>query len=321
MTRTLVIGLVAGLLAALLATQSAQHEDLGSSRRSSVANLPWTHAASGSRTSINPVSYATRGQVITRVIPGGSSGFRARPAFIYLPPVLRQAPQTKLPVLILLHGTPGRPSRWVQLGAAAQTMDAFAATHGGLAPIVVMPDINGSFLSDTECVHSRRGNVEDYLTRVVPDYVLAHLPVAAPGRQWAIAGLSEGATCSLMLGLRHTSMFSTIGFFSGLASPTVGDTNAPAATIARLFGGSRSKYNHHDPLWLMRHATYPSLAVWLETGTRDRQSQAAAAEVAAVAHNAQVSTVVRSTPGGHEWPVYRTSLRQALPWMWGRIGP
>lgn len=320
LTRALGIGLLAGLLAALVAIQPAQHDDLGSSRRPAAANVPRTHAASGSTTSINPVSYATPG-VISRMIPGGTSGFRPRPAYIYLPPVLSQAPQTRLPVLILLHGIPGGPWQWVQLGALAQTMDAFASAHGGLAPIVVMPDINGSLRSDTECVHSARGNVEDYLTRVVPNWVLTHLPVTAPGRHWAVAGLSEGATCSLMLGLRHSSLFSTIGFFSGLARPTVGRTDNPAATIAQLFGGSRSKYNHHDPLWLMRHATYPSLAVWLESGSRDRHSQAAAAEVAAAARNAHVSTVMRSTPGDHQWSVWQTSLRQAMGWMWGRIGP
>ncbi len=319
LTRALGIGLVAGLLAALAATQPVQHNDLGSLRSSGAANLPLTHPASESRTSINLVSYATHGQVISRVIPGGTSAFPARRAFIYLPPVLRQAPQTRLPVLMLLHGTPGGPADWVQSGAVAQTMDAFATAHGGLAPIVVMPDINGSRGSDTECVNSPRGNAEDYLMRVVPAYVRAHLPVTAPGRHWAVAGLSEGATCSLMFGLRHTSMFSTIGFFSGLARPTVGDTDDPSATTAQLFGGSRYKYNHHDPLWLMRHATYPSLAVWLESGTRDRQTQAAAADVAAAARNAHISSVVRSTPGGHQWPVWQTSLRQAMPWVWGRI--
>jgi S-formylglutathione hydrolase FrmB len=282
LTRTLRIGLVAGLLAALAATQPAQLDGLGPARRPGAANLPGTHAASGASTSISPVSYATAGQVISRVIPGGASGFPARRAFIYLPPVLSQAPQTRLPVLMLLHGSSGRPRDWVQRGAVAQTMDAFAAAHGGLAPIVVMPDINGRLRSDTECVNSPRGNAEDYLVRVVPHYVRAHLPVTAPGRNWVV--------------------------------------DDPAATIARLFGGSRDQYNHHDPLWLMRHATYPSLAVWLEAGTRDRPRQAASADVAAAARKAQVSTVVRSTAGGHQWLVWRTSLRQAMPWMWDRIG-
>ncbi|HEX2895212.1 MAG TPA: alpha/beta hydrolase-fold protein [Marmoricola sp.] len=283
-------------------------------------NLPRTQAAAGSKPSIHLVSYPTQGQVISVAIPGGTTGFRARRASIYLPPVLAQAPQTTLPVLMLLHGVPGRPSSWLDMGGLAQTMDAFAATHGGLAPIVVMPDINGSFRSDTECVNGRLGKVEDYLTRVVPDYVRAHLPAADPGQHWAIAGLSEGATCSLMLGLRHTPLFSTVVFFSGLPRPTVGRTDNAAATIRQLFRGSRSAYNHHDPLWLMRHATYPSLAMWLEAGAQDAQGRASVAAVAAAARNAHAATVVRSTPGSHQWPVWQASLRQAMPWVWARIG-
>ena len=262
---------------------------------------------------------ALRGEVVTRVIPGSASGFRARPAFVYLPPVLRRAPRTKLPVLMLLHGIPGGPADWVRMGGMARILNSFAAAHGGRAPIVVMPDINGARRTDTECVNGPRGNVETYLTRDVPAYLRAHLPVAAPGRHWAIAGISEGATCSLMLGIRHPGLFSTIGFFSGMARPTVGRTDDPAATTAQLFGGSRSAYEHHDPLWLMRHGTYRSLGVWLECGSGDRESKADLAVVAAAARHAGMSTEVRLTAGNHHWPVWQTSLKQYLPWLWRRI--
>ncbi len=47
-----------------------------------------------------------QGTVLSRVIPGGASGFTGRPAWIYLPPILSAHPNTVLPVLELLHGTP-----------------------------------------------------------------------------------------------------------------------------------------------------------------------------------------------------------------------
>lgn len=55
---------------------------------------------------------------------------------------------------MLLHGTPGTPQDWIDGGQAAATADAYAAAHGGRAPILVMPDINGSIDADTECVDS-----------------------------------------------------------------------------------------------------------------------------------------------------------------------
>ena len=44
---------------------------------------------------------------------------------------------------MLLHGTPGDPTDWTDGGLAPATADAWAAEHGGAAPVLVMPDING----------------------------------------------------------------------------------------------------------------------------------------------------------------------------------
>ncbi len=329
--RALRIVLGAALIVVLAAACTAQQSGLAS-RRSSAARPSDARSTSprstGDRSTganraraISAVPRRMDGRLITRVIPGNASAFRARPAFIYLPPILRWAPHTRLPVLMLLHGIPGGPSDWVQKGAVARTMNAFAAAHGGRAPIVVMPDINGSLRTDTECVNGPLGHVETYLTRDVPAYLRAHLPVTPPGRHWGIAGLSEGATCSLMLGIRHPGLFSTIGFFSGMARPTVGNTDDPAATTAQLFGGSASAYRHHDPLWLMRHGTYRSLGVWLECGSGDQEGKAGLALVSAAARPAGMSTQVQLTAGNHHWPVWQTSLKQYLPWLWGRIRP
>lgn len=310
------VAVLVALLTAACTPQLARGRTTGHSRRTS-PTVPSRPRSSPPR-SAEPTGM--RGQLVSRVIPGTSSGFSARPAFIYLPPALHRAPRDPWPVLVLLHGLPGGPADWAQAGGMARTMDAFAGKHGGRAPIVVMPDINGGRTADTECVDGSRGNAETYLTRDVPDYLRAHLPVSLSDRHWAIAGNSEGATCALMLGLRHPSLFSTIGFFSGLSRPTVGETDAPSATVAQLFGGSRSSYDHHDPLWLMRHDAYPTLAAWLECGSQDPPRVDSLASVAAAARHAAIPTVTHVVPGGHEWSVFRASLQQSMPWLWSRIG-
>src|SRR5437764_13987889 len=99
------------------------------------------------------------GIVVSIDIPGRSSGFQARPAQVYLPPAWFDHPRPKLPVVVLLHGTPGTPADWVDGGMAKVTADRWASGHGGVAPIVVMPDVNGSAFADTECVDSARGQV------------------------------------------------------------------------------------------------------------------------------------------------------------------
>ncbi|MCC2732394.1 MFS transporter, partial [Fusicatenibacter saccharivorans] len=71
------------------------------------------------------------------------SNFAARPAMIYLPPAaLSEMPPT-LPVMELMAGQPGSPSRLIDAGNIAAMMDSYAAKHDGLAPIVIAPDQNG----------------------------------------------------------------------------------------------------------------------------------------------------------------------------------
>src|SRR5690348_7224265 len=168
------------------------------------------HAASSPPAVVTPSSAATvPGTLISRKIPGVTSRFAARRAVIYLPPILRTQPHLRLPLLVLLHGTPGGPSDWTELGRLRSTADAFAATNGGRAPVIVMPDINGSPRGDSECIQVLGASIERYLTVDVPRWVRTHLPVNPDQRHWAIGGSSEGGTCGLMLSLRHPAMYPT----------------------------------------------------------------------------------------------------------------
>ncbi len=86
---------------------------------------------------------------ITRVaIAGAKSGFRARPASMYLPPAYLASPRPLLPVLVLIPGQPGGPQDWLVAGTLSKVMDSFAATHAGLAPIVIVPDATGTPLAN-----------------------------------------------------------------------------------------------------------------------------------------------------------------------------
>ncbi len=108
------------------------------------------------------------GQVVPLTVPPTASNFSARQAQVYLPPAWFAKQRPALPVVMLTHGEPGDPSDWAEGGEAPATADAWAAQHRGVAPVLVMPDINGSLTADTECVDSPVGNAETYLTVDVP---------------------------------------------------------------------------------------------------------------------------------------------------------
>lgn len=261
-----------------------------------------------------------RGRLLRVRIPGRTSGFAARAAYVYLPPALVSGKAKDLPVLELLHGTPGSPWDWVTKAGIANILDRFATKHHGEAPVTVMPDINGSQRGDSECVQTPTGNVEQYLTTDVPNWVKARYPVSQSGRRWSIVGISEGGMCSLMLALRHPEEFTTFADLSGLARPTVGRTDDPSTTIRDLFDGSLAAYDQHDPEWLLRHHTYPGMSGWFGFGTREGTVGADERTVSTLAADARIDVNVLAVPGGHSWRMWSAQVRKLLPWIWTRSG-
>src|SRR4051812_2462297 len=85
----------------------------------------------------NPFPAPTRplahGVVELVKVPAPISSFNARPAQVYLPPAWFRNPQPHLPVIELLHGTPGTPEDWTRAGRADVTADRWAAHHAGVA--------------------------------------------------------------------------------------------------------------------------------------------------------------------------------------------
>lgn len=262
------------------------------------------------------------GQVVSLDVPPTASRFSARPTQVYLPPAWFAKDRPPLPVVLLLHGEPGSPQDWIDGGQAQATADAFAAEHGGLAPVLVMPDVNGSLDGDTECVDSPLGEAETYLTVDVPTAVVRLLGTRAPGPGWAVAGLSEGGSCAIMLALRHPDRFGAFGDYGGLVGPRVGDTNTDtASTVAQLFGGSQQAFAAHEPSALLAGRRYPGLAGWFEVGDADAQPLAATRALVPAARAAGIGSCVVIVPGGgHTFAVWSDAFERSLPWMAFRFG-
>lgn len=262
------------------------------------------------------------GQVVPIDLQGTTSGFVPRQAFVYLPPAWFARPRPALPVVLLLHGSPGDPTNWTEGGNAQATADAWAAAHAGVAPVLVMPDINGSVAGDTECVDGPAGNAETYLTVDVPAAVQQSFGTLPTGKDWAIAGLSEGGACSIMLALRHPDKFVAFGDYGGLAGPRVGETNADTAdTVTQLFGGSQQQFAAHEPANLLANQHFPGLGAWFQVGTDDAQPLAATEQLAPLTRAAGISTCVVTVPGaGHTFDVWTAAFRDSLPWMAARLG-
>ena len=125
---------------------------------------------------------ADGGQVSTIALPGTISGFQPRESYVYLPPAYFADNAEPLPVLILMHGVPGGPGDWTLGDRVQGVLNAYAAEHNGIAPVVVMPDASGGQVSNPLCTDSNLGKVGTYLSQDVPNAIApVHSPPARSG--------------------------------------------------------------------------------------------------------------------------------------------
>ena len=261
----------------------------------------------------------SQGVVITATIPPTASHFDTRPAYVYLPPAWFAKVTPNLPTLVLLPGEPGSAADWSSDGDADGTADAFAAAHHGVAPIIVMPDPDGVKTVDSECVNSRFGEAETYLVQDVPAFARQRFNASRAPGSLAVAGLSAGGTCSIMLALTNPKVYPTFATFSGFASPQYQETSE-AETIDILFGGSREEFDAHDPSQLLMTNQYPGLAGWFEVGNQDKEPLEAAHDLQPAAVKAGIATCILVRPGGHDFDLWTQALKDAFPWLSWRLG-
>ncbi|WP_420366268.1 alpha/beta hydrolase-fold protein [Curtobacterium sp. L3-7] len=259
-----------------------------------------------------PATMPATGLVGTVRIPGRESGFPARPAVVYLPPAARTADPPPLPVIVSLSGQPGSPSDMFTVGGLATTLDAYAAAHHGIAPIVVSADQLAVPGHNTMCVDSTIGNAATYVTRDVPDWITSHLRVTTDRRGWGLVGFSQGATCAMQFLAGHPDRFSAALAISSEPQPI---DRSPQNSADEAFGGSLSRWRAAAPGALMAaNRPYSDTSVWLTAGSTDGEFVRSAQHLGSAARAAGIRTRVASAPGsGHDWNTVQWSVSNELP--------
>jgi S-formylglutathione hydrolase FrmB len=255
------------------------------------------------------------GATLSVTIPGQGLKFTPRQAYVWVPPAWFAASRPQLPVIELLHGVPGQPSDWTRASYADATSLAFAKQHNGVAPILVMPDINGGLTADSECMNSSMfGQVETYLTKTVPEFMQKDFNARTRVGSFAIAGLSEGGTCAVTLALNNPQEYPAFANYSGLVSPQYQE-DTEQQTIADLFDGSTANYNAHNPPYLLAHNRYAGLSGWFEAGQQDPVSEQAAHTLQGLSAKAGIDTCITTPPGAHNFDFFTLAFQNSLPWL------
>ena len=285
------------------------------------------------------------GVVLPVSIPADASKFAHRRELVYLPPAwFATSPPPRLPTVMMIGADFNTPADWLRTGHAIRTIDEFASTHHGYAPLLVFVDATGAFDNDTECVNGPRGNAADHLTKDVVPYMISNFSVSADRANWGIVGFSMGGTCAVDLTVMHPDIFSAFVDIAGDAGPNLGTRSH---TIATLFGGNANAYAAFDPTTvIVRHQRYSGVYGWFDIpGAAHAQHRyITAAGIGAVAVGAHdpvanpedqdfaanslctvgsahgIRCAVVTQPGRHDWPFAAQAFADALPWLAGRLG-
>ncbi|ORW75273.1 alpha/beta hydrolase [Mycobacterium saskatchewanense] len=286
------------------------------------------------------------GSVVPVVIPSDASHFKHRGELVYLPPEwFTSNPPPRLPTVMMIGGQFNTPADWTRAGNAVKTIDDFAATHDGKAPVLVFVDSGGAFNNDTECVNGVRGNAADHLTEDVVPFMVSTFGVSPNRASWGIAGWSMGGTCALDLTVMHPDMFSAFVDVAGDFYPNAG---TKAQTIVRLFGGNAAAWAAFDPSTVIaRHGTYDDVAGWFaissdgpppprrdfamgdsgavrlagrEAAANPSNQTAAAYSLCSLGRANGIDCAVVAQPGKHDWPFADRAFAASLPWLAGRLG-
>lgn len=262
-----------------------------------------------------PAGMAREGEDGLVTIPAPVSGFKARDAFLYLPPAALVADPPALPVLIMMMGQPGGPQ---QAKLAVPQLNTFAKAHHGLAPIVLTVDQLGNPYKNPLCVDSGRGHVYTYVITDVVNFVRRQLNVASDRRLWAVGGYSNGGECALAFAAKRPNLFGSVLDISGEIEPRDGSV---ANTLRAGFGGSQHRFDAEKPANILRRHHYRDELAVFTSGSLDKYYTKDTKNAAADARAAGMTVHRLTGPGvDHRSSAIVFGAQVGLPLLGERFG-
>ncbi len=262
-----------------------------------------------------PADLPATGRLGTVAIPGAVSGFAARPASVYLPPAALVADPPRLPVLVFMMGQPGNPDA----SFAGATLNRLAATHHGLAPIVVVADQLGATTQDPLCLDSTRfGKAQTYVNVDVPAFIERTFRVRPERSAWVVGGYSHGGQCAASFLARYPTRWGGMLSVSGEEFP---GSERESAVLAEVFHGDRAAYAAARPTALLAAGAPWTDTVAVATTCRDDHFSAGTLRVAGAARAAGITTMIHEFPAcGHGGDALRAGLDAGLASLYPRWG-
>lgn len=239
---------------------------------------------------------------------GRTSGLTRR-VLVYLPAGYTASPSRNYPVVVALHGFPGNPMSWMHPIHFNAVLDAAVAAHTLAAPIVVMPQIDHPVTFDSECTDAPAGRgpqVETFLSKDVPSWIVAHFHTIRSRSAWAVMGYSLGGFCAGVLAMRHPDVFGA----GVLLIPYFRPDFSNYVPFARW----SAAWRRYDLVQLAATAP-PPVSLWVLASKADPMSYATTAAFVSRARSPMSVTAKILLTGGHRDQIFMPYLPEMLHWL------
>jgi putative tributyrin esterase len=223
------------------------------------------------------------------------------------------SPDTRYPVLYLLHGYGGDHRNWTERTKILEYLDSLR-----LDLVVVMPDGDNSWYQNM--INGQK--FTDFMVDELPKWLYDSHPVDTSTQY--IAGLSMGGYGALYLGMSHPQKYRAIGSFSGaVVFPSILPTatselegRTSALSLFDAFGdGSHPNRSTGDVYRYAAMADLPNKPyIFLRHGIQDAFTDFLPGhrKLTELLAKSQWPYEYHETPGAHNWPFWDASIREYL---------
>jgi enterochelin esterase-like enzyme len=229
---------------------------------------------------------------------------RFRNCWVYTPPSYERESSRRYPALYLQHGGGENELGWIWQGKVNYIMDNLLAEDGCEEMIIVM-NCGYSFIRRGEGVYSLERPGDVFCEDCVP-FIDARYRTRADSASRAIAGLSFGSYHARTTAFDNPGIFRNLGLFSGGF-----EYKSPAGPL----GGA---YDYSETF--KDAATFNSAIDLMFVGAGE-QEQPMCGEASAKARafaDSGYNIRFYSTPGYHEWDVWRNCAREMIRMLFRR---
>jgi S-formylglutathione hydrolase FrmB len=178
-------------------------------------------------------STGLRGRVRTTTLASAALG-RSERVLVYTPPGYSASRTRRYPVVILLHGVPGRPEEFVAHGLLAR-VDRLIAS-GAIPPVIVaLPAGSDRVEDDNEWADSEVNTAQRWETFLADDLVRWLDRGYRTNRRRAIGGASMGGFGAMNVALHHRGEFAAVSSWSGYFNANTPTVHHPGSLAWRFY--------------------------------------------------------------------------------------